>query len=58
MMGFSKYKEVLIMWSFSNAINLNDTKLQFERFQNVINIIKKQGNRKVPLFFMRNDIFF
>ena len=29
---------------FSNSINSNDTKLQFERFQNVVNIIKKQGN--------------
>lgn len=29
---------------FSNAINVNDTKLQFERFQNIVNILKSQGN--------------
>lgn len=29
---------------FSNAVNANDTKLQFERFEKIVNALKSQGN--------------
>ena len=41
----SKFLNIKGMYThFSNAINVKDTKSQFERFQNIVNMLKSQGH--------------